>query len=225
MDAFLGGTPGVEMETRFIPALSVELTATTQLTGDKAIEVICDPARSDPKALDGLYALESEGGISTITLQFQPGYKINRPQVALIRIAYLLAFSQFGYGFLMNANLIPVRNQIQNSNEKLLPSWGLLRAEFPDSMVGVSIVRKPEALRSFLVVFDLRTDAEQARHGVLLPGPTEPGLRVYNELARLMREKGRAQVTHTVRMIPDGDYLTDSRAAFVSHFYWEERDG
>jgi len=225
MDAFLGGTPGVEMETRFIPSPSVDLTATAQLTGDKVIEVICDPARSDPKALDELYALESEGGMSTITLRFQPGYKINRPQVALIRIAYLLAFSQFGYGFLMNPNLMPVRNQIQNSKERLLPSWGLLRADFPDSMVGISVIDSPEAFRSFLVVFDLKADAIHTRHGVVLPGPTEPGLSVYNKLARLMREKGHAQVTHTVRMIPGADYLTDSRAAFASHFYWEDRGG
>lgn len=59
--------------------------------------------------------------ISEFTLQFRPGYKINRPEVTLIRIAYLLAFAQFGYGFLISHNLMHVRHQIQNSAEKFLP--------------------------------------------------------------------------------------------------------
>lgn len=219
-DAFFRRTPGMQVETRFKPFPSVNLAAVTQLTGDNTIEVICDPSRSDPKALERYYALEKEKGLSTITLQFQPGYRINRPQVALIRIAYLLAFCEFGYGFLMNPNLIPVRHQIQNSEEKVLPSWGLMHADFPDSMLGINVIDEPRVLRSFLVVFDLKADGSETRHGVILPGPTQPGFQVYRELATLTREQAHQQITLTVRTVPKEDYLSDPDDAFASHFYW-----
>lgn len=220
-DEFFEGVPGVPIETHFEPAPSVDLAAVTQLAGDRSIEVICDPDRSDPGALDRFYALSPETAMSSFTLRFLPGYKINRPEAALLRIAYLLAFSQFGYGFLMNPNLVQVRQQIQHSAEKLLPSWGLLRSDFPDELAGISVIDEPPSLRSFLVVFDLQTETRRTRHRVLLPGPSEPGLGIYGELARLTSEKGRAEVTHRVRVIPDADYLKDPELAFAAHHLWE----
>jgi hypothetical protein len=220
-DEFFEGIPGVPIETHFEPAPSVDLAAVTQLAGDRSIEVICDPNRSDPGALERFYALPPETAMSSFTLRFLPGYKINRPEVALIRIAYLLAFSQFGYGFLMNANLVRVRQQIQNSEQRLLPSWGLLKSDFPDDAVGMSVMDEPQSLRSFLVVFDLKTEARRTRHGVLLPGPSDPGLGIYDELARLISESGRAEINHRIRVIPSADYLKDPGLAFAAQYYWE----
>jgi hypothetical protein len=114
-----------------------------------------------------------------------------------------------------------VREQIQNPAEKLLPSWGMLKADFPDSLVGISVIDEPEAMRSFLVVFDLKTKTRKTRHGVLLPGPSEPGLGIYEQLAKLTGENGRAAVTHKVSVIPNADFVTDPSLAYASHYYWE----
>jgi hypothetical protein len=221
-DAFLAGVPDIEMDARFRPDPSVDLTATIRLMPDRGIGICYDPDRSSPGDIDKLHELEKAGDISSINVQVLLGYKANRPEVALLRIAYLLAFARFGYGFLMNNYLVRVRHQIQNPAEKMLSDWGILRAEFPDSVVGISVIYEPKDLQCFLVVFDLDTDVGRSRYGVVLPGPTQPGFSIYDRMAELKRAESKVPIEHKIRVIPEEDYLQDPRLAFASHHYWND---
>ena len=188
-DAFLSGSSGVQMRARFRPDPSVDLTATVQFTPDRVVDIRYLPNQSDPGHIERLHKLEEAGDISSITIRFLMGYRMNRPEIALLRIAYLLAFARFGYGFLINDNLVCVRHQIRDFSEKILPNWGILRADYPDSAVGISVIHEPEELQSFLIVFDLETETGRTRHGIVLPGPTKPGLDVYERIAELERTR------------------------------------
>jgi hypothetical protein len=220
MDEFLAGVPGVKIKTRFSPASSIDLTAIAQFTPDKILDIRYDSDRSNPNDLERFRELKNPGEISSFTLQFRP-YKINRPEIALIRIAYLLAFAHFGYGFLMSYNLMYVRHQIQSSAEKILPDWGILPVDFPDSAVGISVIAEPKELQSFLVVYDLKTKNRSTRHGVILPGPTKPGLDVYKQLADLRTAGEKSVVNLRYRVISKENYLEDPHATFASHYFWE----
>jgi len=220
-DAFLARTPGIEMEARFSPDPSTELAATVRFMADDVVSVMYDPKRSHPDAVTRLHKLEETGRISEVTLEFQLGYRVGRPEVALLRIAYLLAFARFGYGFLMNPHLLPVRHQIQTPSEKLLPDFGVIKWDFPDSAVGIGVVYEPKELQSFLIVFDLNTQSEKVRYGVLLPGPTEPGLHVYEHIAELRQADNRLPIMHRIRMIPAGEYLQNPKLAYASLDYWK----
>jgi hypothetical protein len=224
MEEFFKGYPNISLETRFSPDPSIELTATTRLRSDRVIEVVCDPSRSDPKDVGRFADLQAGDSLSSFKLRWLPGYRINRAEIALFRIAYLLAFSQFGYGFLMNPNLLPVRHQMQEPEEEILPSWGILKGEFPDRSLGISIVREPIEMRSFLVVFELETDNRRTRHGVVLPGPSNPGTTVYHRVRQMQRHPGGTEVEHKLQVVSGADYLTDSRLAFASHAMWHETD-
>jgi hypothetical protein len=220
-DAFLSGAPGIQMEARFCPDPSVDLTAIVQFMQNRVVDIRYDPNRSNPDDVSKLHEMEDADEISGITLRFLLGYKINRPEVALIRIAYLLAFARFGYGFLINHSLERIRYQIQNSAEKNLPDWGILKGVFPDSAIGISVIYEPRYLQSFLVVFDLKTGAGKIRCGVILPGPTKPGLDVYKRIADLKRGKDNMCVEYKARVIPQDNYLKDPKLTFASHTYWD----
>jgi len=83
----------------------------------------------------------------------------------------------------MNSYLVRVRHQIQNPSAKILPDWGIIRSDFPDAALGISIICEPKDLQSFLVIFDLKAEEQSVRYGVILPGPTNPGLKVYERIA------------------------------------------
>lgn len=216
---FLDQLPGVEIETRLQPDPSISLPATTRYTHEGAIKVLYDPNRSDPTHLNRLQELGESWNVSRLTLTFFPGYKVNRPEIALIRIAYLLMFAQFGYGFLLHPSLIPVRQQIAKPQERILPDWGIIDASFPDDLVGVSVISDPRELRSFLVVFNLKTTARETRHGVILPGPTTPGPQVYWKIADLRKEN--VAIEHQAHVLPEDNYLDDPEDAFVLHTWWD----
>jgi hypothetical protein len=120
---------------------------------------------------------------------------------------------------LMNGDLVRVRHQIQNPSARILPDWGIIRSGFPDSALGISIICEPKDLQSFLVVFDLKAEKQSVRYGVILPGPTNPGLTVYERIAEL--KKTKKPIQHRIRLIPQDNYLKDPKLAFASHYYWE----
>jgi len=145
-------------------------------------------------------------------------YKNRNAEVALLRIAYLIAFCTFGNGFLFNENLELVREQIQKPNKEILPSLGLINDDLSKIMTGIYLVTEPREMQSFLVIFELASN-RTTKHGVMLPGPSEPGLAIYT---LRQQEPGSSGIKyHTVR-IPDQDYLKNQSLKFASMGFWNQ---
>lgn len=121
--------------------------------------------------------------------------KIKRPDLAFLRTAYILAFSEVGYSLLfcgingINKNMKLIREQLENPEALLIPDIPIFREEFPDDFFGVSLITHPKELRSVLVVFDLVTVNKKHRYGVLLPGPDAYGFKAYNFFKELISKK------------------------------------
>lgn len=121
--------------------------------------------------------------------------KSKRPDLAFLRIAYLLAFGKLGYSLLfggasyVNQNMELLREQLEKPEASLIANIPILREQFPDDFLGVSIIKNPKELRSVLVVFDLETENKKHRYGVLLPGPDKYGFKVYDCLKELSNKQ------------------------------------
>lgn len=143
-----------------------EFTADILFKG-KEIDVLGLPNLSNPKQLQ--YATNAlEVGVDTIT--FQRKLVFGGPEVtaAIIRVAYLLMFRFFGYGYVFHPNLEPVRNRIMNPH---VETWqtAILTAHSLPSNNAVALLKKPTNLRCFMAMLDLST--ETIRHLiVILPG-------------------------------------------------------
>lgn len=221
-DAVLAGEPNLEIDIRFRPDKQADLAATMWHTQDGAIEIVYDTDRSDPLEVAELRRLEASGGPSLINVEVRLGYRRVRSQTALLRIAYLLAFAQFGYGFLLNPNLYQVRDQIQDPDSRVLPDCGVMGAQFPDFVKGVNIIVEPEHLRSFVVVFDLHAAWGSSRQGVLLPGPDADCLAIYDWIAEYRLRRADTTVNHRIQLIPEADYLGQPGLEFAAHHFWYE---
>jgi hypothetical protein len=162
----------------------------------------------------------NSGEMSEFSLSFHGKYKHHRPEAALLRIAYLLAYSTFGFGFLINSNLQLIRDQIQSPHKRKLEHWGIFTTDYSDDMLGINIITKPKELQSFLVVFELKTPIRTTRHGVLLPGSTAPGLNIYKWLSKSYDNQKDEKINAV--NIPDGHYLQTPNLAFASHAFWND---
>ncbi len=145
-------------------------------------------------------------------------YKHRNAEVALLRIAYLTAFCTFGYGFLFNENLGLIREQIQKPNEEILPSLGLMNDNFSKIMSGIYLITQPREMLSFLVIFELSSN-RTTKHGVMLPGPSGPGLSIYKLRER---EPGSSGIKYNAVRIPDQDYLRNQSLKFASMRFWNQ---
>ncbi len=152
---------------------------------DGELKLIGDLKRSNPKTV-----LEMQTAVQKPTphdFRMNISYKTFRAihaDVACLRIAYLIGFSVCGYGFLLNPSFRIIRKLIENPNGVSLPFLGVVEEDFPDNMLGVNLVVFPSEIKSFLVIFDLISPKSKAitRYGVFLPGPSEPGLKIYSWL-------------------------------------------
>ena len=129
-------------------------------------------------------------------------------KIALLRIAYLLAFKDLGYAFLLNDNLSQIREQIVNPNKEILKGSFIFFIDSPEAQNGISIISEPSKIQSILVVFKLQRGNFNKNFGILLPGPTNEGLTVYEHLSN-----GIDDDVNEVKLerIPNVNYLTEKR--------------
>lgn len=102
--------------------------------------------------------------------------------IAKLRIAYLLAFSKFGFGYIMNQQTQLIREQLQNPKEKILDHLGIVKLNFREDISGVFVVNEPKDLVGFLVIFDLIESGHSTKVSVLLPGLHKSGISLYDAL-------------------------------------------
>jgi len=213
----LQGLASTSINGKVILQNDTELTAKINIVGDGGVYIETNPNRSKPTSVSRILSMaNNREEIGNFSLTLKGNYRQGRPEVALIRIAYLLAYSTFGFGFLLNFNLQMIRDQIKSPKKKLLKHWGIISSNFPNENLGVNLIYEPKELKSFLIVFDLKTRNRSIRYGVLLPGPTDPGIEIYNWLMLPENQK----VNYCAKKIPDDDYLKKPELAFASSTYW-----
>ena len=159
----------------------------------------------------------------TFQMQFKKTSNERRAEVALLRIGYLLAFATMGNGFYMNGGLYKVREQILNPDKDILPKVFWIKLEFPKENEGVNIISLPKELQSFLVVFNLKTKSKSRQFAIVLPGPSMPGLKVYDFIANNLCVGDGTEFVHGMyEHLPQRDYLRNKNLALASNWYWQE---
>jgi hypothetical protein len=127
---------------------------------------------------------ETADGMSfklTVELGFNPW----RSHVGLLRMAFLLAFRQFGYAYALNGCAALVRKQIQAPKERILPDVFCMAYEKPPvEGTEILIVKEPAELRAFLVNMRLRTKKRTVYNGVFLPHPWDEEASIYGKLKK-----------------------------------------
>jgi hypothetical protein len=216
---FMAGIQGVSQNIFYQLNGSPVLTATFSIRDDNQWVLIGAPDRSNPRDLEQLrHILHSKPHDEwNFKLKFRP-YRDRFPQAAQLRIGYLLAFGTLGYSFLMNPGLRVIRGQILHPQEKILPTWGIVRNnDLPDEALGINLVVQPAELQSFLVVYDLVTPQRtRSRVGVFLPGMTKPGLSIYSYLSK---QSGTEIIFRTIPIPKDANFVDDP---FLTYEMWNE---
>jgi len=147
---------------------------------------------------------------------------MRRAEVALLRIAYLLAYAHMGNGFLISGGLYKVREQILNPDKNVLGNVFWIKLDFPKALEGMNIISLPAELQSFLVIFNLKTKSISRQFAVVLPGPSKPSIDVYKFIEeRLCVDHEEGFLNCMVEHIPQLDYLKNKDYAYASHQFWQ----
>jgi hypothetical protein len=89
------------------------------------------------------------------TLSVKTIHKPHRESVAWLRVAYLYLFAAFGYRFAFRSELEPIRRQIHNPDERIVPN-AITKTKGNDDKDGIKLVHAPDGLRSIAVALGSR---------------------------------------------------------------------
>lgn len=145
------------------------------------------------RIVESLRKLPNEGISKELSFRFEePSRRIS--QIAELRIAYLIAFSKWGYALIIENTYQPIRDQIIEPEKEILPSFGVMNPEELSHGDGLFIVTEPRELSSILVIFSLKLKHKTEKRAVLLPGLGEDCMKFYETIRNL---KGKTNLKYT----------------------------
>lgn len=135
--------------------------------------------------------------------------------ISLLRTAYLLAFSFFGYSYIRNTALDKVREQIEKPSERII-DFKVLYPKAHALEDGFYKVVRPERLEALLVVFTIkRTKRQHQKIAIVLPSIFDIEASIYGRLRKL-----RGTVSFKLWQFPAQDYLTDPIRVLDGAIVW-----
>lgn len=159
------------------------------------------------------------------SIKMPDGADERRGEVALLRIGYLLAYSILGNAFLINGGLFKVREQILNPDKAILPREFGINYEFREEFIGMNINKSPKELMCYLAIFNLKTKSKIRQFAIALPGPSSPGIEIYNNIGKLLCNEKVGVQNLRIEHIPDMDFVKNLNYAWGAHIFWQKYTG
>lgn len=200
-----------------------QVNGTFKVDNNGKVIIDLDTNRSNPRHLEEFTKKINPFGETKLTFQpIQKRIDEREAEIALLRIAYLEAFSLCGYGFMLNGNLDKVRDQIKKPKSNILPKVLWINYEFDDEQNGINIISEPEELRCFLIVFDIKTESRKYKCAIALPGPSTSGLDIYENIEKILCQDSSGGAKITIEHIDTTDNLKTQDYTFDTYKWWRK---
>lgn len=193
------------------------------LQPDSSPQIIAAELRKYRSSAEQQKAVERYIQTKAFEFEWRPNYDSARFKTALLRSAYLLMFSCFGYSYIFDENCERIRKQIfsfrngDTCDEVLLK--GILDQAGHSTQHGVNVVSSPKNLRSFFVTLKVSKKIEYS-FGVILPGLGSNAINVYDRLP-----KGTSVGQLQCLTFPfNEDVFTDPDLTHIVRLLWHEID-
>lgn len=219
---FLRDVPGAEIDSLLgidDATMRVSITIRKDQEGKPMWSFVGIPNASNPRYVEQINKRFETNRVSELGFSFEL-YRKRRPTIARLRIAYLIAFSNFGYAFALHPSMRAVQEQILNPDKEILNSLDRLKASYPSETIGLNLITAPPELRSFLVVFEtMSLLGTTEKHGIILPGFSTNSSNIYHYIEQ--REANTPQQIQATHIEDDISDIIRARP-FVAYELWTE---
>jgi HNH endonuclease len=206
------------LASRKVPA---EVRIALQKDGTPRFEFHIDYRRCPPCEFNALTTELEEGTFpenAEIGIEGTISFNQAMAKMAMLRSAYLMMFRHFGYSYICDTNVEPVRQQLLRPNEKILLGFPILQVPgYPLHVNTVLLVTTPE-YQSFFVPMQFVTEGKQKIcMGVFMPGIGENSPAIFQRLCTL--ENGHVNFKY-VEVPFEARRLSSPRAVLFPIKFW-----
>ncbi|AUC79295.1 hypothetical protein CW736_07810 [Nonlabens sp. MB-3u-79] len=195
----------VEFEDTFVNS---EITS----KGNGLLNVLHKMDNNNPSTLDRfIYNLKNKS-VGEILNMVPNKKRIDDSKVdkALLKTNYIIAFSKFGYIFLLDSYYDTIRREIKEPDS---PTEGhlMISNQFKSNHIGTYYVCNPNSKSTFNV-FSLKTDYSETLIGALLPFPNMEPKELHHNLTSIGTKFGKGKVGVTLdtrKYDPNADLFND----------------
>lgn len=103
----------------------------------------------------------------------------------VMKSAYLYMFSLFGYAFVLDRNIVKLRESLLSEID-IVP-YNVIGDNLPAEEIGLSIINEPTILNNYLLVLPVKTKTAKKNIGVIFPTGKEEGWQNYLNWAMLTK--------------------------------------
>lgn len=217
MRAFSKLTVGTKLKSNFTINDSVKVQGTIGIGSNKVFNLDFSKETSNPSEYERLEEILNAGESPKVDFSVR-GEKRGMANLSLIRAAYLMAFSELGYAFLISNNLQPIRNQILKPEEQTLDKTTIIFGGFPDDRLGLNLVIEPHKARGYLVIMKLKSSNYRDNCGVFLPGSHDDAPEAYNILEGIL--SGKLKKNLKMVRVPAFDHFESAKYCLEPLKYW-----
>jgi hypothetical protein len=159
---------------------------------------------SDPHYKKQITRMFTQQCKSSFTLNVNSKSIQERGTISTIHSAFLMMFYCFGYEYILSPEADTIRKIIESRKAP----WDLrkmlsdINGMPPFSIPAAGVIRKPQGIRSFIVLLPHPENAEQTRV-VFFPGLGSEGAASFNRFIKL-RDKGRGRIDLKMRVTSEG---------------------
>ena len=140
--------------------------------------------------------------------------------IALLKSAYLMAFQELGYMYVMNPSTNIVREQILNPKQQIINAPYVIADEngIPKDIPQGVYYAKLDDVVCIVVVMDLQLSKSDLKHrkAVVLPNPLDAQSEIYSVLSRHVGELIYVHVFQTVSLLPIHPITVDEKTSDLS---------
>jgi len=166
--------------------------------------IFLDSARTNPvhfaTALNALERMQRNPQNASATISVKLPYTPWKARVALLRMAYLMMFRQFGYSFALHPSSKLLLDQIWNPEAHLIPDAFSVRMTDYSHFNCVGLVTNPPERKSFCVLLKFKTSNRTLVQGIMIPCHDDPEGTVYRRFEADWKSGDR--FTGKLRIIP-----------------------
>lgn len=193
---------GLNRPFNFIDPATMQKFRGILRTKNEQMEIVLTPNNNDPKVLDKEWDELKDSKLLYAEMVTNPNKRI--PQniaAALLKNAYVILFSYFGYTFILNPFYDRIRSQMNNPSEQIIPEGLIAKEGMFGSLKDGVYVCDETPLRGFFVTFTLKK-RENHNYAVFIPSISNG----YEQAIERLREIGKGDIVKLYPVVKSNSF-------------------
>jgi hypothetical protein len=197
----------------------VEINAQTTFSKTEGFKFMISPDNNNPIEFEG-FMTEAKNAKEGYEIKVLANISYRKrdyelANIALLKSAYLMAFHELGYMYVLNANTNIIRDQIQNPKKNVIGNTFIIDSKYGvlENLSDGVYYAKLNNIGCVIVIMELKLRQSEIKHrkAIVLPHPKDSHGQIYSELSQRIGKIVNVRILGSVSHLPVNSVKVDEK--------------